>query len=78
MGMRSKPPTSLAFIRMRHDLATSNLSLLDPSWWQTMMFATHPDLLWRIARQGHCAGSKAGSTDEVAVTGSAPEGHSSG
>jgi STE24 endopeptidase len=39
-----------AFIRMQHDLATSNLSRLDPSWWQTMMFATHPDPAWRIAQ----------------------------
>jgi STE24 endopeptidase len=39
-----------AFIRMQHDLATSNLSRLDSSWWQTMMFATHPDPVWRIAQ----------------------------
>ena len=39
-----------AFIRMQHDLATSNLSRLEPSWWQTMMFATHPDPVWRIAQ----------------------------
>ena len=39
-----------AFIRMEHDLATSNLSRLEPSWWQTMMFATHPDPVWRIAQ----------------------------
>jgi STE24 endopeptidase len=39
-----------AFIRMQHDLATSNLSRLDPSWWQTIMFATHPDPVWRIAQ----------------------------
>jgi STE24 endopeptidase len=39
-----------AFIRMQHDLATGNVSRLDPSWWQTMMFATHPDPLWRIAQ----------------------------
>lgn len=39
-----------AFIRMQHDLATSNLSRLDPSWWQTVMFASHPDPAWRIAQ----------------------------
>ena len=39
-----------AFIRMQHDLATSNLSRLDSTWWQTIMFATHPDPAWRIAR----------------------------
>ena len=39
-----------AFIRAQHDLATSNLSRLDPSWWQTIMFATHPDPVWRIAQ----------------------------
>jgi STE24 endopeptidase len=39
-----------AFVRMQHDLATSNLSRLDPRWWQTMMFATHPDPVWRIAQ----------------------------
>ena len=39
-----------AFIRTQHDLATSNLSRLDPSRWQTMMFATHPDPVWRIAQ----------------------------
>ena len=39
-----------AFIRMQHDLATSNLSRLQPNWWQTVMFATHPDPVWRIAQ----------------------------
>jgi STE24 endopeptidase len=39
-----------AFIRMQHDLATSNLSRLDSSWWQTIMFATHPDSVWRTAQ----------------------------
>jgi STE24 endopeptidase len=39
-----------AFVRMQHDLATSNLTRLDSSWWQTIMFATHPDPLWRIAQ----------------------------
>lgn len=39
-----------AFIRMQHDLATNNLGRLDPTWWQTMMFATHPDPLWRIVQ----------------------------
>jgi STE24 endopeptidase len=39
-----------AFIRMQHDLATSNLSRLQPNWWQTIMFATHPDPVWRIAQ----------------------------
>jgi STE24 endopeptidase len=39
-----------AFVRMQHDLAMSNLSRLDPSWWQTIFFATHPDPAWRIAQ----------------------------
>ena len=39
-----------AFVRMEHNLATSNLSRLRSSWWQTMMFATHPDPVWRIAQ----------------------------
>lgn len=39
-----------AFVRMQRDLATSNLSRLDSSWWQTIMFATHPDPVWRIAQ----------------------------
>lgn len=39
-----------AFIRAQHDLATSNLSRLDSSWWQTIMFATHPDPVWRMAQ----------------------------
>jgi len=39
-----------AFVRMQHDLAVSNLSRLEPSWWQTVLFATHPDPVWRIAQ----------------------------
>ena len=39
-----------AFERMQHDLAVSNLSRLDPTWWQTALFATHPDPAWRIAQ----------------------------
>lgn len=39
-----------AFVRMQHNLATRNLSRLEPSWWQTMMFATHPDPVWRMAQ----------------------------
>lgn len=39
-----------AFIRMQHDLATSNLSRLDSTWWQTLLFDTHPDPAWRIAQ----------------------------
>jgi STE24 endopeptidase len=39
-----------SFIRMQHDLATSNLTVLNPSWWQTIFFATHPDPAWRIAQ----------------------------
>jgi STE24 endopeptidase len=38
-----------AFQRMQHDLATSNLTRLRSAWWQTMLFATHPDPAWRIA-----------------------------
>lgn len=38
-----------AYVRMQHDLATTNLSRLDARWWQTMFFATHPDPAWRIA-----------------------------
>lgn len=39
-----------AFERMQHDLAVSNLSRLDPTWWQTALFATHPDPAWRIGQ----------------------------
>jgi len=39
-----------AFVRMQHDLATSNLSRLQPTWWQSAYFATHPDPAWRIAQ----------------------------
>jgi STE24 endopeptidase len=38
-----------AFRRMQHDLATSNLTRLRSAWWQTMLFATHPDPASRIA-----------------------------
>jgi STE24 endopeptidase len=38
-----------AFQRMQHDLATSNLTRQRSAWWQTMLFATHPDPAWRIA-----------------------------
>ena len=37
------------FERMQRGLATANLSLLAPTWWQTALFATHPDPVWRIA-----------------------------
>ena len=37
------------FVRMQRGLATANLSLLEPTWWQTALFATHPDPVWRIA-----------------------------
>lgn len=37
------------FVRMQQGLATANLSLLEPTWWQTALFATHPDPVWRIA-----------------------------
>ncbi|HEX8970469.1 M48 family metalloprotease, partial [Oryzihumus sp.] len=39
-----------AFERMQHDLAVTNLSRLEPTWWQTALFATHPDPAWRIAQ----------------------------
>ena len=39
-----------AFERMQHDLAVSNLSRLEPTWWQTVLFATHPDPAWRIGQ----------------------------
>ncbi|HEY7721160.1 MAG TPA: M48 family metalloprotease [Pedococcus sp.] len=38
-----------AFVRMQQGLATANLSRLEPTWWQTALFATHPDPVWRIA-----------------------------
>ncbi len=38
-----------AFQRMQHDLATSNLTRLRSTWWQTMLFETHPAPAWRIA-----------------------------
>lgn len=38
-----------AFIRMQHALATTNLSRLEPAWWQTVLFASHPSPPWRIA-----------------------------
>lgn len=38
-----------AFIRMQQALATTNLSRLEPTWWQTALFATHPSPPWRIA-----------------------------
>jgi Zn-dependent protease with chaperone function len=34
---------------MQQGLATANLSRLEPTWWQTALFATHPDPVWRIA-----------------------------
>ncbi|MGN6636436.1 MAG: M48 family metalloprotease [Oryzihumus sp.] len=39
-----------AFERMQHDLAVTDLSRLEPTWWQTALFATHPDPAWRIAQ----------------------------
>ena len=36
----------------QHDLAISNLPRLGSSWWQAIMFATHPDPFWRIAQAG--------------------------
>jgi len=38
-----------AFVRMQRGLATANLSRLEPTWWQTALFASHPDPVWRIA-----------------------------
>ncbi|HEY7717682.1 MAG TPA: M48 family metalloprotease [Pedococcus sp.] len=38
-----------AVVRMQRGLATANLSRLEPTWWQTAFFATHPDPVWRIA-----------------------------
>ncbi|HEX5524504.1 MAG TPA: M48 family metalloprotease [Pedococcus sp.] len=40
---------SAGFVRMQQGLARANLSLLEPNWWQTALFATHPDPVWRIA-----------------------------
>lgn len=37
------------FVRMQQGLATANLSRLEPTRWQTALFATHPDPVWRIA-----------------------------
>jgi STE24 endopeptidase len=45
-----------AFRRMQHDLAMSNLIRLRSSWWQTMLFATHPAPAWRIAMAEAWAG----------------------
>lgn len=39
-----------SFIRMQQSLATTNLSRLTPTWWQTVFFSTHPDPVWRIAQ----------------------------
>jgi STE24 endopeptidase len=38
-----------AFVRMQRGLATANLTRLEPTWWQTALFGTHPDPVWRIA-----------------------------
>ena len=39
-----------AFVRMQHDLAITNLNRLEPAWWQTWWFSTHPSPPWRIAQ----------------------------
>lgn len=56
-----------SFVRMQRGLAVSNLSRLEPAWWQTLLFATHPDPAWRIAQvraweaaDGTAAGTGAG------------------
>jgi STE24 endopeptidase len=37
------------FIAMQHDLAVTNISGLNPSWWRYWMFASHPTAPERIA-----------------------------
>jgi STE24 endopeptidase len=37
------------FAQMQRRLAVTNLSDLQPSWWQTAFFATHPSPPWRVA-----------------------------
>lgn len=37
------------FAQMQRRLAVTNLSDLQPSWWRTAFFATHPSSPWRIA-----------------------------
>ncbi|MEV5962600.1 M48 family metalloprotease [Kribbella sp. NPDC051952] len=37
------------FVAMQHDLAVTNISGLDPSWWRVWLFATHPTPPERIA-----------------------------
>lgn len=39
-----------AFVRMQHDLAITNINRLEPAWWQTWWFSTHPSPPWRIAQ----------------------------
>jgi STE24 endopeptidase len=38
-----------SFAQMQRRLAVTNLSDLQPAWWQTALFATHPSAPWRIA-----------------------------
>ncbi|MGW6283220.1 M48 family metalloprotease [Kribbella sp. NPDC055071] len=37
------------FVALQHDLAVTNISGLDPSWWRYWLFATHPTPPERIA-----------------------------
>jgi STE24 endopeptidase len=67
-------------ILMQHDLVMSNLTRLDSSLWQTIMFPTHPDPAWRIAQASSLSWQSLSWPQGrkhrwVAVTGSAPDGH---
>jgi STE24 endopeptidase len=37
------------FAQMQRRLAVTNLSDLQPGWWRTALFSTHPSPPWRIA-----------------------------
>jgi STE24 endopeptidase len=37
------------FAQMQRRLAITNLSDLQPAWWRTALFSTHPSPPWRIA-----------------------------
>lgn len=46
---------------MQQGLAVTNLSRLEPTWWQPA-FSTHPDPVWRIAQARTWQQSRPGST----------------
>jgi STE24 endopeptidase len=59
------------FARMQRQLAVSNLSDLQPGWWRTAFFSTHPSAPWRIAMARAWA-EQHGLPGPQPVTGSAP------